>query len=390
MIKSNGDGTFKIFVAKRIGQKVLHRKKKAFIGNREEAKTEERRLEEELESLKKESSSLTSIKYIRDALAFYKNRKGEIPVKDQSTFNRLLNDLGHKEINLSWHALDTFVKHHQDDKALSPATINRHIQMLKAAVHSCRKNKSGDDGKGLIPENYLEDFPLLPENNVEYLVLWNEELDTFWGALDDRLKAFVYFSWCVPVREGEALNIRRSQVDIFSKSISFDYGFQKNGDQRKVAIPEGLTPYVLKFISSPAEYLFNRGEAAGYEPLGYLDQSTGKISFTLRSAWDGACKAVEKPGYNRHKMRQQAVMTLWSEGWSKEEIMLFGGWKSEEAFDHYFDKETAFRIRKGGLRLDTTWKSRLSNWFIGKPVPKFSEFVSPKCVPASDLLSGTP
>lgn len=320
----------------------------------------EREFEDALKAERKSKGSLTSsgIRYIKDALTRYREKRDNDLGKQESTYKRLLDNLGDHRLDSSWTATDEFVNSYKDE--FKPASINRHIAMLKAAIHECYETRVAG-GTRLIADNYLSSFPLLEEQNIEYLILSKEQQDKFWATLDPRLKPFTYFAWRCPIREGEAFNLTREHVRPFEKIIKLPYEYTKQGDLRTIPIIDELMPYTMEWYQSPATYYFNRGPEQGYAPLGYL--SKGKVEFSLKKAWAKACAAAGELRYNMHKCRQQAVMSLWQQGWTQEEIRLFGGWsmatsRGKDAFYSYFNKDQALSIRKGHLSLDLTWQKR--------------------------------
>lgn len=307
--------------------------------------------------------SLTgTVKTVGEALARYRARRlrgRETLVKQEPTYKRLVDVFGGLQLEGAWLAARSFVDRYQDTGELRPASINRHLEMLKAAIRELYETRT-ESGARLIPDNYLSAFPLLDEQNIKYLILDETQMGKFWEALDPRLRPFCYFAWRVPIREGEAFNIRREHINQFSGLIQLPYGFTKNQEQRQIKILPEMEEYTRRFLASPADWYFNRGEAEGWAPMGYKDpQQGGRIIFSLDAHWKRAAAAAGAPAYNLHKTRQQAVMSLWADGWSEDEIMLFGGWKSRESFYHYFNREMALWIRQGQHAIDTSWKQSL-------------------------------
>jgi integrase len=333
------------------------RKEKTLNGTREEAKVIEREFSDQLWAIRKKKNRPGSlIKYISEALDHYSKKRDGVPLQQSSTWKRLFTEIGHKPIDQCYSALTLFVEHHRRDGALAASSINRHIAMLKARVL--------DGHQRLLPENYLSSFPTLEENNKSYLVLNGGQIRQFWNALGDSIKPFFYFSCRVPIREGEAINIRREHINLFQNSITLPYGYTKNGIMRQIKIMPEMQQYVRDFVASPAEYLFNRG-APDYLPLGYV--KNGKVQFSLKKSWKRAAIVAGAPKFNLHKTRQQAVMTLWAQGWPEGDIMLYGGWREKAAFDYYFNSEMALWIRQGQHTLDTTWIDDFAGFFV-KPI----------------------
>ena len=304
-------------------------------------------------------SGSVKLKTCGDVLRYYDKTR----TWGNDVFNRLLSHFDYSSINYAWVKMQDLVKKMQNGKSdvtgkpFSAGTINRHINMAKGAFSAAHNTRVGA-GKRLLQDNCLSGFPTLEENNKSFLVLNSDQRSEFWNALDPRLKQFYYFACRVPLRESEAFNIRREHINPFTWLIELPS--PKNGIRRTLFIWEEFRPYVKEFLSSPAEYLFNRGPDESYLPLGYL--SAGKIVFSLRKAWYHACDVLEGVGrkYNLHKTRQDAVMGLYAAGWSVDSIMIIGGWESREAFSHYFDRTIASLIDQKVYTVDLSWQKKLA------------------------------
>lgn len=310
------------------------------------------------------SSSLKSrITLIKHVLERYKEgkRNGGLG-NEKATYERLYDDLGRYHIDSAWSELSDFVAKMQ--KSVSPSTkkpfrpksINLHISMLKGAVTYCYDQRD-EHNRHLLPENYLAKFPMLKVENIEYYILSNDQVPVFWNNITDRIRPYVLFSWLVPIREGEAINLKREHVDIWNHKISLPWEMTKEKKIREIMIPIEMEDYFRRFIASPAEFVFNRGPDESYLPLGYPDKSKGgRISWTMDLEWwRGVEAATNERKYNVHKMRQQAVMNLVQLGKSKDYIRQYGGWTlnpRSDAFMHYFNENMAMAIMEGRISLD--------------------------------------
>lgn len=233
------------------------------------------------------------------------------------------------------------------------ATINRFIAMAKAAVHEAYVARDPITRDRLIPENYLDGFPLLEEKNTVHFLLSKEQKDALWAALPDYWKPMYYLASRVPLRESEAVNIRREDLTRLSGFISI--GKTKNGIPRQIMIWPELQSYAAAFLLSGAEYFFNMGFSRGFRPLGRIDRDTGRVIYGLKRSWATACRAAGVPRYTFHKTRQEAALNLYQEGWSIDEIMIIGGWESHKAFYRYFDRNVALQIKQKRIKLDLEW-----------------------------------
>jgi integrase len=271
-------------------------------------------------------------------------------------YNRLLKHMDNVPLYGAWGALISFVELmrkqvHAQGKSFSPATINRHITIAKAAMNYCYEKRCGSNWQRLIPENYLSGFKVLKENNINYRTLSIEDRAKFWDALPYYLKPLYYFACRIPARVNELVNLTQENVNRFSGFITLPDGSTKNGMGRQLKIPEEFRDYVDEFILSGSKYLFHKDG----QPLGYWYYASEKIKFNYRKSWSSACKAAGIEGYNFHKTRQEAVLHLYQEGWGIEEIMILGGWQSREAFDRYFPRDVALMVKNGTHQIDLEW-----------------------------------
>ncbi len=337
--------------------------------------------------MKSKSTGSLTISTVGEALEMYKtlpqkSGKSRSLTGVDSYFNRLKSELGHLPIHDAYRGLSIFVDREQKRKAISPetnkkqvvmapATINRHVAMLKAAVRACHEFRTGIDYCRLIPENYLSGFPLLPENNKRFRTLSRDERNDFWKVLPAMLRPLYYFACRIPARMSELVNIRMADVNVFTQTITIHEGETKNGEGRTLVIPKEFMPYAKQMAQSGAEYLFNRGVEENYLPLGY--ETSEGIRFSLKKRWASACTTAKLTDYNFHKTRQEAVLTLVAQKWDTADIQHIGGWKSLEAFQRYYNADLALMIRKGGYILDLSWIKTFANDIAASMVSKNGE-----------------
>lgn len=294
-----------------------------------------------------------------DALTIYRDRpkrSGERRkmIGSQSRFDWLMDNFGKVPIREINGALWRFrTKAEAGKLEWSTATVNRILAMAKAAT-SAAYNARDSFGERMLDTNLLEGFPLLPEHNIRYRILDNEERRRFWKHCPPEYRPLWYYASRTPARVSELINLTRADVNHLGGMFAHLSGERTKGRfSRNLVLWPEFQDYVKSYLDSPAEYFFNSGPP-NYAPLGFWSKERGKRM--LHSGWvHEVCEAAGIEGYNFHKTRQEAAMHLYQEGWSRQEIMLVGGWKSEAAFDRYFNPELAALIDKGIAQLDTGW-----------------------------------
>lgn len=353
---------------------------------KKEAKRAAEEIERELvEQLKQErdnktfsnrsGSSLKFAETFKDILLYYaksplkrgKNKGKERAFnRDMSRYNRLMEDLGScKPWDLE-DALSERCTYWLDELDLDYSTVNRHITMAKSAVLTAYKAKigNGPNRKRMIPENYLEDYPLYEENNIRFRILSDIERQILWnrlGKISIPHQKLYYHALCYPIRMSELVNIRREHCFQISNCIVLPE--TKVGPARTILIPEGLRDFVNNWPAG-VDYLHHDEKG---NPLGTWDAKQGKIVFNryklFKKALAGNPEAgdIAITGYNFHKTRQESAMMLYQEGKTEDEIMLIGGWNSREAFYRYFSKELALQIRTNTHNIGMAWKSYFVN-----------------------------
>jgi len=103
------------------------------------------RWEHELRAMAGTAGSLT-VRTIGEALRLYRhtpNKRGQQRRvnNEKARYNRLMEELGRAPIHEAYGALSGFIHHHRHDFA--PATLNRHVTILKAAVSAVFNYRSG-------------------------------------------------------------------------------------------------------------------------------------------------------------------------------------------------------------------------------------------------------
>lgn len=327
-----------------------------------------------------DTSSLKMVKTFKNIMELYKStplKKGKNRGKERKftrekgRYDRLVEELGKFQ---PWEIPGELRKkcaYWMDTIELEPSTVNRHITMAKCAMQIAYETKIGygEIRRRLIPENYLDDFQLFEENNIRYRILSDAEREKLWNALPLPLKALYFHALHVPVRKSDLINIRLEDCNQISGCI--ELASTKNGNTRTLVMPGWLQNY-RNNLPAGATHLHCNTDGT---PLGYFNEREGK--FIMMSHWEQkfreACitaginsESDEETKYTFHKTRQESVLLLYQEGYSKDEIMDIGDWESEDAFKRYFNKELAIKIKSGLYSIGDQFKTRFAEELIRK------------------------
>ena len=152
-------------------------------------------------------------------------------------------------------------------KAYAPATINRSIGAVKAAL------KIAFDEK-YIPINYGASIKRLPENNQRHEYLTVAQVKKLADQASDNVKAAIWIALLTGARRGEILKI--TQDDITGNRLRIRSGNTKTLKERTVPIVPALRPW-LRYVPLQVNFEglksgFGRArEAAGFEHINFHD-----------------------------------------------------------------------------------------------------------------------
>ena len=291
-----------------------------------------------------------------DCLLAYKNARGT--QGSDSRFEALYLEFSYGTLASKSRSFLTTLAQGWKRKDNSPATINRKISLVKSAIKFCYESREGKDYERMIDHNYLEDFPLLPENNINYCILNPEEKDAVYSELAPYLKPLFYQACYYPCRKEELLSLTKKQVDLSRKKIWIAEDKAKNGKGRLLPIPDEMMQwYSDRMRDLDTDYIFANGR---------------KRIVDFKNAWNGALSRAAKKvgsdkilGYNWHKTRQQAAMELLYQGWDSMLIMHVGGWLTSSAFHRYVNvNDVLLDIKQGLYTPDFSWKDRYPREFV--------------------------
>lgn len=294
------------------------------------------------------------------------NNKGEKRDVKGAYYNRLVAYMGSKPLEDVAAITEEFVKTMKSVKSKSDcdafrlrrppkaATINRHIAIVKAsyffAAHPLRR---------LIDRNYMAGYNTLPENNIRYRILSDEERVRWYAALPEDMKPLWYFMSRAPSRLSEIINLRKSRgnLNLFTKQILLHQGATKSGRGRKLYIFPEMMNYFRNLPDEVDELFFRivHGRRVPWtvESVEHHWKKTGERA--------GIPTKQSENGYNFHKMRQQAAMQMIADGHSLRVVKLVGGWaQNSTAINNYLDDQTIYELETGMIKFDHAWKTEMA------------------------------
>ncbi len=339
------------------------KKEATVFGTMDDAKAKELELKKELLAKKAGIDAAKSSKFrtIGDCLRYYDQ---EQRTWGDEIFFKLLENFDHVLLEEAWDRLAAYSKYMQNSTnkigtTYKPATINRHIAMLKGAVSAAYKARK-------ITINYLSGFSTLPELNKKYRTLSCSEIRKLYYELAEHIRPLFFFALTVPCRIGELVNLRKEQYDPVRGIIQLNDDETKNGEGRWLPVFKEMKPY-FDSIPKGCPFLFYMHTEKGYKPLGYWSPKENRYKPNIQTGWEGACRRAGITDFNFHKTRQQAAMDLLiSHNFREIECMMVEGWKSYEAFRRYVRAdEVMLMIRLKKWEIDDSWKADLAP----KPLP---------------------
>lgn len=216
----------------------------------------------------------------------------------------------------------------QHGKCNSPATVNRHLIVLRRLLNWAVETKR-------IPYNPIGTLRMEPENNVRQTVIRTEEdFQRLLSACDpwNRALALVYFDG--GLRRMEGFNLRRDQLrrkPDGGASVTLGLGAHptKSGHPRNVRLTRRAVE-ALDALPARGQYFFAR-------PDGLATYSVRYLYRRFREAAE-RCGIKPAPGetLTYHALRHSfAYVRRAVDHWPESRIMSAGGWRTHAAFDRY-------------------------------------------------------
>jgi len=171
------------------------------------------------------------------------------------------------------------------NKNLKPATVNKHISILKAMI------KKAVDWN-MVEEETLKRVrrvKLLTENNKRLRYLSKEECQSLINACDQHLRPAVITALNTGARKEEILSLKWDNVDLKHGFILLDR--TKNGDRREIPINDTLR-VTFKSLTRRLDI-----------PYVFYDSLTGKRYKDIKRSFKSACKRAGVTDFRFHDFR---------------------------------------------------------------------------------------
>lgn len=255
--------------------------------------------------------------YRQSALA-----SGKSIIKGQPAYERLYNALGDKPAeSLSPEELETFKLNLSKEsyrkwrrqrrkctasdvpasKTLSPASVNRHLVLLKAAFGKAFK-------AGKISRNPVRELKLFKENNIRVRYLNDEEEQRLLEALPLYLRPLIVVAIHTGMRRGELLSLRWEDVDFSARVITVRKS--KSGYGRHIPMNDvvfkALGPLFLERSKEAGD-----GGGAPKGPEGFVFTSReGCYLQNLNRSWYSALQRARLKDFHFHDLRHTFASRL--------------------------------------------------------------------------------
>ena len=216
-------------------------------------------------------------------------------------------------------------------KPVSPATINRELQVLKRmfslAIQSGR----------IATKPHIE---MLNEAPPRAGFFEREQYESVLRHLPAELQPVVSFTYITGWRMAdEVLTLEWRQVDFEAGEVRLEPGTTKNKEGRTFPFTAELRAVLL---AQHAEHTRLKKAGHIFPQVFFREVAEGrggkkkpKVITSLNKAWKKACKAAGCPGRIPHDMRRSAVRNLVRAGISERVAMMMTGHKTRSVFERY-------------------------------------------------------
>jgi integrase len=241
--------------------------------------------------------------------------------RDQSRAERLKEMAGTARVSLlkpeNIQALQQkLLKTTYRGRVLKPATVNRHIALLKTAFNLAFKNR-------LIATNPLKGAKMLKEDNRIGRAITPREFQRLLSHLPEHIANVVKVAYMTGMRSNEVLALRWRDVDIEYGVLELSGEMTKNGEAREVPLPQAL----LKLLGDlrPQEF----------QPEDPVFTHEGVPIKSVRWHFIKACERAGLKGLRFHDLRHTFVTNARKAGLDRKVIKTISGHKTDSMFERY-------------------------------------------------------
>ncbi len=271
-------------------------------------------------------------KYMREHSE--KNKSFQSHIRDKSLSNHLTQFFGDLTVSKISPKLVNEYKVKRREDGAAPATVNKELNLVSHAFNLAikewewiRENPVGKVSKEKV-NNFIERW-LIPEEEVRLLTFSPE-----W------LRDVIVFAINTGLRQGEILNLKWPQVDLFRKTITILE--QKNNDRDTLPLNERS----FEVLKSRAKVRHIVSSFVFYNSNGNRIEARN-----LMRAFYGATKKAKLEGLRFHDLRHTFATRLVQAGVDLYAVQKLGRWKTISMvmrYAHHYPES----LRPGILALD--------------------------------------
>ncbi len=207
-------------------------------------------------------------------------------------------------------------------KTISPSAWNRFRSVAFSVCRHAKKHR-------LITENPIELIEPQKEKKRTRILL-KDEIPVAFKAME-KLGDSIYWAFIlslnIPMRRGDLINLKKSNVNLFEGTIHYHNSKGDVTAKFLIDMVPGLASYI-KTIPSKCEWLFWKMRKKEYIHLTKDDISR----VALRSLRKAGIKDIRW-----HDLRHVACTNMKKKGYNNRLIMAGSGWKTERMVSHYHE-----------------------------------------------------
>jgi integrase len=197
------------------------------------------------------------------------------------------------------------------NKPMTPATVNRHLGILRSALRLAQNNDYFLRLRSLR-------FSLLRENNERDRICTEEEYQKLIDAASPKLRLAIVLGYYTAMRLGEIVNLDWKQIDLTSKMIRLESSDTKTGKPRRVPLDSTVIEELKMYPRSIVGRLF--GETS---------------RDTISSTFHKLCKHVGVDSLRFHDLRHTALTNLRRAGVDVFVLQAISGHKTLKMLGRY-------------------------------------------------------
>jgi integrase len=272
-----------------------------------------------------QSSLTSSVLIFSDLVSAYRDKNQDFSRSHSDFIKTIERELGNVRIPEFESGLKAYLRILRNSvsrlgKKRSNAAINRPISIVKAIFNSAVKD-------GLVEKNPItnDKFPKFKEipRDINLSSDDKKRLLEAIAKVAPHLEAIVRFSFQVPCRKSELINMRKCDLDLAEETIRIPNGTTKNDKGVYKPIPPDMLGY-FKNLPTETEYLFYRKKKSGFHKLG-----------DFKKSWDKARRLANLPFLRFHDSRHISATELVDSNTPEQAVLQVAGWKTNLLRTYY-------------------------------------------------------